>query len=346
MPRTTLLTADPNGIFCRVARFIAGLAVLAGFFSGAKAEPQHSELTQPKIEELLAGDTGPLRGFIKNLEHSLLSGDLPSAEAVVDQDAILTRATQHCGFEGDETVRNIFCDSTRRSWAETGVTRDYCNTRFRYLRPLTLKNRAGLLFRSSNRTGGINYALFTLLEPEPGQFRVADIFIVGLNEFLSDTLRRTWINVAAGFLGDEASQLKGVNNEYVTHINEIADMSRQMNAGQFEEALKSAKALPQSVQRERSVLLIRMEAAERVSLPERNAVYADWLAAYPDEMDLPLKLTHFYTTQNRFEDAERVLRSLMARLGDDALLKMEIGSLMQRQAQHDALVTKAGLSNR
>ena len=49
--------------------------------------------------------------------------------------------------------------------------------------------------------------------------------------------------------------------------------------------------LPPAVQQERSVLLIRMEAAEHISVAERNAVYAAWLASYPDEMELPLKLT-------------------------------------------------------
>ena len=339
-------TTDPHGFLCRLVRFATGLAVLAGVFSGAKAAPEVPELTQGKIEQHLSDKTGPLRIFVQNLEHALLSGDLPAAEAVVDQDAILTRATQHYCFDGDETVRDIFFDSSKRAWAGSGVTRDYCNTKFRFLRPLTLKGRAGLLFRSTSRKGGLNYALFTLIEPEPGEFRVSDIFIVGLNEFLSDTLRRTWINVAAGFLGEEATRLKGVNLDFVTHVSEIAELSRQINAGKCEEALKSAKALPAVLQSERTILLIRMEAAERTSLHERDAVYADWLAAYPDEMELPLKLIHFYSSQNRFDDAERILRSLMKLLGSDACLKMELGTVVYRRAQHAALETKAGLTAR
>lgn len=280
--------ADPHGILCRFLRFITGVAVLAGFFSGAKASPETGELSQGQIEQRLADENGSLRTFVRAFERSLLTGDLRTAETVVDQDAILTRATQHLYFEGVKTVRDLFFDSTKRAWADRGVTRDYCNTRFRFLRTLTLKGRAGLLFRSTNRDGGINYALFTLNEPKPGSYCVADIFVVGLNEFLSDTLRRTWLNVAAGFLGDNAGTIAGVNPDYVAHIGEIAELSRQMNSGKFEEALKLARSLPASLQHERTVLLIRMEAAERISLSERNAVYEDWLRAYPDEMELPL----------------------------------------------------------
>ncbi len=346
MPRPTRPTADPHGFLCRFLRFVTGMAVIAGFFSGAKASPQAGELTLSQIEQQFADENSSLHMFVRSLERSLLTGDLQAAETVVDQNAILTRATQHLYFEGDKTVRDLFFDSTKRAWGERGVTRDYCNTRFRFLRALTLKGRAGLLFRSSNREGGINYALFTLNEPKPGNYRIADIFVVGLNEFLSDTLRRTWLNVAAGFLGGEAGKIRGVNPEYVAHINEIAELSRQMNAGNYEEALKSASSLPASLQHERTVLLIRMEAAERISIAERNAVYEDWLAAYPDEMDLPLKLVHFYTSQNRWDDAERVLRALMARLGGDAVLKLELGTIMFRREQEKERVTKAGLSAR
>lgn len=339
-------SVDPFGFFPRLVRFVTGLAVLVGFFGGAMAAPQIKELTEEQIEEQLADSGGALRKFVTTVEHSILSGAMLEAEGLVDRDAILTRATQRTHFEGDTTIRDLFCDSTRRAWDQRGVTRDYAGTKFRFLRVRTLGGRAGLLFRSSTREGAMNYAMFTVNEPEPGEFRIADIYLVGLNEFLSDTLHRTWLNVAAGFLGDEAGKIKGANSEYVLQIGRIAEMSRLLNAAKYEEVLKSVSELPISVQTERSVLLIRMEAAERVSIAERNAVYAAWLAVYPDEMELPLKFVDFYSAQHRWDDAERVLRGLMSRLGEDAILKMELGSIMFRREQEKNRTVAAGLSVR
>lgn len=346
MPLPARPALDPFGIFPRLVRFMTGLAVLACFFKGAAAAPQIQEMTQVRIEERLADPGGPLRAFVRTLENSMASGSIGEAEALVDRDAILTRATQRLFFKGDQTVRDLFCDSTRRAWDERGVTRDYARTKFRFLRARTLGGRAGLLFRSSGRDGAVNYALFTLHETGPGNFRIADIFVVGLNEFLSDTLRRTWLNVAAGFLDGDAAKIQGVNPDYVAHIGEIAEMSRQLNNGKFEEVLKLVKALPETVQNERTVLLLRMEAAERVSIEERNAVYAAWLVVYPDEMELPLKFVDFYSTQSRWDDAERVLRGLIERLGPDAMLKMELGSVMFRRQHEQSLLSTAGLSSR
>lgn len=337
---------DPNGFLPRLVRFVTGLAVVIGFFSGAKAGPRITELTQAQIEAHLNTENGPLKQFIATLETSLISGAIQQAEELVDREAILSRATATLKFEGEETVRDIFCDSTKRSWDERGVTRDYCGTKFRFLRARTMEGRAGLLFRSSGKNGAINYALFTLSEVKPGEFRITDIFVVGLNEFLSHTLHRTWLNVAAGFLGKDAGTIKGVNGHYVAHINSVAEISRQLNAGKFEQVLIMARELPPAVQEDRTVLLMRMEAADHVSIEERNAAFAAWLLVYPDEMELPLRLADFYVKQNRWEDAERVLRGLISKLGEDAMLRMELGSVVYRREHGDDWMAAAGISAR
>jgi hypothetical protein len=336
---------DPFGFTPRLARLMTGLLALTLFFTGADAmNPGPAEMNREQIEKQLSDATGPLREFVKTLEKSLLSGNLEVAESFVDRGSILARATRGAAFDGDDVVRDIFCESTLRAWDERGVTRDYAGTRFRFLRCHTLAGRDGLLFRSSKRDGTVNYALFTLRESGPAQFRITDIFVVGLNEFLSDTLRRTWLNVAAGFLGDEAHTVEGVNPTYIAHIGEVAQLSRDMNAGKYEEVLRAARLLPASVQSERTVLLLRMEAAEHVSIAERNAVYAAWLESYPDEMELPLKFIDFYVNQHRWDDAERVIRGLMGRLGEDAMLKMELGSVMFRRRHEEQMISASALT--
>lgn len=345
MATTFRTAADPNGLISRLFRVLVGVVALAGFFSGASAAPAIGELTQDEIEERLAEPGSQLRKFVTGLEESIVSGKLVAAEEMIDRDAILTRATQRVAFEGDRTVRDLFCDSTRRAWDQRAITRDYAGTKFRFLRARTMGGRGGLLFRSSSRNGSINYALFTLNETEPGDYRVADVFIVGLNEFLSDTLRRTWLNVAAGFLGDKAVNIQGVNPDYVASISDVAAISRCLNDGKFEEVIKAIRELPYSVQTDRTVLLMRMEAAERISIEERNAVYTAWLETNPDEMGLPLKFIDFYVTQHRWDDAERVLRGLIGSLGEDALINMELGTVIYRRECEQAGIA-ASLSAR
>ncbi|HEX2749148.1 MAG TPA: hypothetical protein VHM91_14170, partial [Verrucomicrobiales bacterium] len=320
---------------------------------GAKAAPElkagaekskSSELSQSELESRLADEAGPLRNFVSLVECSIHSGRIAEVEALVDREAILSRATTQISIEGDQTVRNLFCDSTKRAWDERGVTKDYAGTKFVFLRARNVGGRDGLLFRSSSPGGGINYALFTVTEAKPGDFRITDIFVVGLNEFLSDTLQRTWVNVAAGLLEKQTTPVKGVDPAYVANIQGVAEMSRQLQAGKPEAVLSAALKLPESVQKARTVMLMRIEAAERVSAEERDAAYAAWLTVYPDEMDLPLKFAHFYTSHQRWDDAARVIRKLMAKLGEDAMLKMELGNILYRRESEEKLASAAGLS--
>ncbi len=327
---------DPFGILARIVRLVAGMAAMAGFLSGAMAGPKIPELSAAKLSARLAGQEAQLQKFIGTLEKTLVSGDLVGAEALVDRDSLLGRATSTLGIPEEGSLRQVFDDSTRRAWNERGVLRDYANTRFRFLRVRTLGERPGLLFRSSTRQGGMNYALLTVNEGRNGELRISDIFVVGLNEYLSSTLRRTYKNVAAGFVKELGKGVPGVNTSYVEHIQKVASISRDLQSGNYEVGLIALKQLPAEVQKERSVLLMRLEAAEHISIDERDEAYTTWLESYPDEMELPLKIADFYASQRRWDDAERVLRGLIAKLGSDALIKTELGTVLFRKT-HDEL---------
>ena len=108
-------------------------------------------------------------------------------------------------------------------------------------------------------------------------------------------------------------------------------ISQQLKAGQWSEVLDASAALPPAVQRDRAVLLMRLEAAENYSVTSRAAVLEDWLAAFPDEMDLPLKLADHYLTQERWDDAERVISRLLVTTGGDARLQSQLGNINWRR---------------
>lgn len=329
-------SVDPYGILARIVRVVAGVAVMAGFLSGAMAGPEVPELSITQLEAKLAAKDGKLQQFITTIEKSMLTGDLAAAEALVDRDALMGRATANLGIQDEDSLRKVFDDSTRKAWNERGVLRDYSNSRFRFLRLRTLGGRPGLLFRSRSSNAGMNYALLTLNQTPKGEFRISDVFVVGLNEYLSSTLRRTYKNVAAGFLDDTSTVIPGVNQAYVANIQKVAAVSRDLQSGNYERALLNLKELPAEVRVERSVLLMRLDAAEHVSIEERDAAYYAWLASYPDEMELPLKFADFYVTHRRWDDAERVLRALIKSLGPDALIKTELGTVVFRKT-HDEL---------
>ena len=68
MSKTTRPSLDPHGITARFLRVLAGLAVMAGFFSGASAAPAIVDMDQAQLDAALAKKDSPLHQFIATLE--------------------------------------------------------------------------------------------------------------------------------------------------------------------------------------------------------------------------------------------------------------------------------------
>jgi hypothetical protein len=319
-----------------VKMLVTALAVLL-LTGGGRVSAKTPELSESQLRAKLADPASGLRDFIGLVELSMITGEMWPVEDLVDHQAILNRATDGVPVSGAETLKSLFADSTLQSWQQNGITKDFAGTNFRFLRIRTFKNRTGLLFRSAGENGNLNFFNFILTEAGPRDYRITDLYTVGLNEYTSETLRRSYLHLAASLGGNEARALTADHGAFVDSLEQIAAISQQLKAGKWQEVLEASAALPQAVQRDRTVLLMRLEAAENYSVTSRAAVLEDWLAVYPDEMSLPLKLADHYLTQERWNDAERVLTRLVECTGGDARLQLQIGNLNWRRDREQRL---------
>jgi len=334
----------PAAQLCSLQRsvklLVSALAVLL-LTGGIRVSAKTTELTERQLQTKLADPASGLPALVALIEKSMIGGEMWPVEEMVDQQAILERATDGVQVPGANTMKNLFCDSTQQAWQQNGVTKDFAGTNFRFLRIRTFKNRSGLLFRSAGENHALNFFCFTLSEPTPKNYRITDIYTMGLNEFTSQTLHRTYIQLAASLLGEPGRALTQDNGAFVESLEQVAAMSQMLKAGQWREVLDAAAALPAAVQTDRSVLLIRLEAAENYSVTSRAAVLEDWLKAYPDEMELPLKLADHYLAQERWDDAERVVTRLVDLTGGDARLQLQLGNISYRRDREKRLMQAA-----
>jgi hypothetical protein len=215
-------------------------------------------------------------------------------------------------------------------------------TSFRFLRVRTINEASGLLFRAESENGAINFHLFSMAEPAVGRFRIVDMHTVGLNESTTKSLRRTYSHLLSSFLGKDAGKEGSeVGAAYVESLQEIADMNTAMRNGKYAQALEIWSRLPKEVQRERSVLMTRIDAAENISEDARNAAMEEWLAIYRDEMDLPLKVADYYINRHRWADAQRVLGNVIELVGGDSRMQFQMGQVAYRMKQSAGAVADA-----
>jgi hypothetical protein len=211
---------------------------------------------------------------------------------------------------------------------------DYAGTLFRFLRVRTFKDRTGLLFRSENDSGSINYYLFEMSEPNAGEYKIQDIYTFGLDEFASTALRRTYGHLLASFAKtSDALKYSTVGQKYVDHLQDIANMNRTYREGKFAQAASIWESLPAEVQSERSVMMLRVEISERVSPEDRAIVMKEWLKHFPDEMSMPLKVADYYMSQNRWEEARTLLTKVVDSVGGDARMQFQLGQVAYNSHQ-------------
>lgn len=316
---------------------VSGMAVLL-LTGGVPLKAGVPELGQEQLETRLRDSASGLRGFIHSVEQSMISGEMTPVEQMIDQEAILYRATGRVPLRGSETLKALFSDSTRQSWTQRGLTRDFAGTNFRFLRIRSFKDRAGLLFRSAGGSKTLEFYSFIVAEVAPREYRITDIYTLGLNEYTSETLNRSFLHLAASTMGEEGRALSPDRGAFADCLEEIASIGQRLQASQYREVLDACAALPAAVRKDRAILLMRLQAAEQYSITSRAEVLEDWLKAFPDEMELPLKLSEHYLTQERWDDAERIIHRLLDHTGGDARLMMQLGNISyHRNREHQRL---------
>ena len=323
----------------RTVKCLVGALALFLIAGGSPVSAKTTDLTAAQLTAKLADPASGLQEFVTLIEKSMIAGEMLPVEALIEHQVILDRATDSVQAAGVATLKTLFADSTLQNWQENGITRDFAGTNFRFLRVRQFKNRAGLLFRSAGEKQALNFFSFTIHQFAPRDYRITDIYTAGLNEYTSETLHRTYLHLAASVLGEAGRALSPDKGAFADSLEQVAALSQLLKAGQWAEVLEAAAALPPAVQHDRSVLLMRLEAAENYSVTSRAEVLEDWLAADPDEMNLPLKFADHYLTQERWDDAERVLSHLLERTGGDARLQLQLGNINWRRDRDRRLAT-------
>lgn len=323
----------------RVAVFV--FCSLLNIGSGVQGAQIASDLGATELTKRMAQKESSLALTVRAIETTVTAGNTKLLASLVDTEAVLTKATAGLGGDDLATIRKIFCDGTKQAWQNNHPTSDYAGSLFRFLRVRTFHERTGLLFRSENDNGSINYYLMVVGEPNPGEYRINDIYTFGLNEFASDGLRRTYSHLLASFApSDSASKFSPIGQIYVDNLQAIANLNRLIKEGKFAEVVSLYNSLPPEVQTERGVMMLRIDASEHISKEDRAAAMEAWIKVNPDEMNLPLRIADYYISENRWQDAKALLSKVVKAVGGDSRMQFQLGQV-SRNSQSEGNWVKA-----
>jgi hypothetical protein len=339
MPLFTLLSPLQRTLARWAADFLIGglflykpaLAASGAFLGLAELEAKYQE------------KESNLAKMVERIERSISSGDPRYLDSIFDQDAVLQRVTGSEVPESEAEMREVFHTGTKQAWQSNSPAVEFLGQDVRFLRVKEIQGVPGLLFRAVAANGGLNYHLFCIQEKQPGNYAIVDLFNLGLNEFTTSTLRRSYRHLVNHYLSlsAETGEIEHpcVANDFVKHLPTIGKINQALANQNGDAALLLLDSLPASLSQDRSLLVLRLDASQLVGKTKRQESLETWRKAFPDEGELPLRWAECYLDQQRWPDAKRLLQLASDRVGGDSYLQFQIGQLTQKIKASSPLVT-------
>jgi tetratricopeptide (TPR) repeat protein len=229
----------------------------------AKKHPEPVESTAAKTGQMPTEQE--CREFAARFERAVLEGDIVAFNVAFDYDAMLESATG--GIPGVEAYRKPFIQGAKgtitgkTSFGAVLIQQVAAGGSFVFLRTIEKDNQKRALFRLLLPDGGMNYHEWILVREPTGRVKAIDCYVYLSAELISRAVRRPFLSLVASQSRSVLSKLTSGENEYVKNIQAIGKMVEANNSGNHSQVQSIYDGFPQSLKKEKNILLMRLMAA-------------------------------------------------------------------------------------
>ena len=262
----------------------------------------------------------------REIEKRVSQGDEGYLRRIVDWNLLLDRALT--GIELSEPSRSqlqqVFLTKSRiaENFAGEVVKSTAMGGSYRFLGVRQKNGEVRVLFRADFGVSGLNYHNMLVVEDKTGKLRIGDIYVFLSAEDMSTTLRRALIPVVAQQNRSLLDKLRGVESEYMAHLSEMHAMATNIQAGRSREAMKIHDSLPASLQKQKSVMIIRYRAASDIGVTEVQEAAQDFRKYHPNDPCLDMLSIDLYATSGKTDQAIKCIDRIDEAVGGDPRLNV------------------------
>lgn len=247
-----------------------------------------------------------------------------------------------------EKILDDFGDSERGRQAKAGVrdgfksiadknpfvammTKLEKDDRFDYQKLVETDGGVCPLFRYISSETGVTYLRAVAARSGEG-LRIVDCYNYSTGELLSQTMHRVILPMVVetnrGFL----DRLTKEQSAWVKNSAKVSQMTNLIQGGQARDALAVYATLPEELKADKTVLLLRLQAASTISDAQKMAAIDDLRKHHPKDPSLALMAIDLYVHQKKHDEALACIDQLDAALFHDPYtLVLRAGVLADRQ---------------
>jgi tetratricopeptide (TPR) repeat protein len=259
-----------------------------------------------------AGDA-EARAFADAFEKAVMSNDTAAVRAAIDIAAVIRRAVANLNVP--EEIR-VGLDLGSVLLSDAGVIDRFFSlsraqieqgARFRLLHLRRSNGEQRALFRLVYPNGGVAYNDCILVRHADGKVRIDDVYSFHAGESLSDIMRRLLLLTPEISAKMPQAAVGGPVSDGVRIGSALSEMTKRLKEKKYKEALDFYHSLPDRLQKEKLVLLVRIQAAHHLKGETYDEAVRDYRKAFPNEPNLDLIMIDAYYSHKLFD---RVLASI------------------------------------
>ena len=292
--------------------------------AGASPQAQAQATGKPLSDEecRAAGD---------EIARAVNSGDTAALNRLIDWDAIHQRST--AGLDAPETLRTSFIKGLNQS---LGTNKGFSSAlmdavkqggSYTLLHTHTVGKRRRLVFRLLLANMAMNYHDLVLARQPDGKVRVDDIYIFMAGEMLSQTYRQTYLQAVAQASGGLLGRLTGADQKYVQYFEKLGQMNEARRAGKFARVLEIYQASPADLRKEKTALLMRLQAAQQISEAEYKRSIEDFREEYPNDPSINIISVDYFFMNKQYPETIACIDQLDRAVLGDAHLQATLSAV-------------------
>lgn len=211
----------------------------------------------------------------------------------------------------------------------------------RFVRLQHVDNETRALVRLVSQEGAVNYTAYICSRRPNGPIQWKDAYLYLSGETMSQTSRRTALPLLAEEEKGLLDRLLKSESAYVANFEKVHQAMQAFRQGDSAKVWQICEKLPAEVQRDRTILVLRLRAAQALDDAKYLKVITDWAAAFPNDSTLDFVSIDGAIMRKDYPAALKHIAAFSQQVGGDTYLDFLTGNVLVMAKRYDEARKKA-----
>lgn len=313
---------------------VLGLALIGCGKNDSVSQPQ-TEMSNEAINEatqFIAGSESDAQAIVSSIETAVAHSDTAAFTSLIDEEKLVDRML--AGLDLKPQFRKSFIQGMRDGGGLSHLASEIIRSadsggEYTFVRMVQKNGEVRPLFRFELADGGgINYHEFVVSVDSAGRPRVVDIYVYLTGDMLSQSIRRIVLPAVASENSGILAKLSGAETAFLNNLETIEQINGLIAAGKHKEAMPLFARLPETLQRDKTILMTRLVCAQNISDMEYSDAIRDLERWFPNDPAQDFRSIDLLAIQGQHDNLIRTVDRLIATIQDPCLNLLKIESML------------------